>query len=103
MQAAAFVSHSSSGYTGANSIMPIWIGMEQCVGLARLDCGDRILVGLLFTREEFNAFIQLRFRNRHFSDSFLNCVFDMMSGHVGACESLMNMAVAQSKESFPSF
>ena len=67
--------------------------MEQRVGLARLDCGDGILVGLLFTREEFNMLVQLRFHNRGFSDSFLDCVYDMMNGHVGACESLMNMVV----------
>ena len=94
MRVVAFASHGSSGYTGADSVTPMWIGMEQCVGLARLDCGDGILVGLLFTREEFNAFVQLRFRDRRFSDSFLDCIFDITNGHVGACESLMNMVVA---------
>ena len=93
MQVVAFASHGSSGYTGADNVTPMWIGMEQRVGLARLGCGDGILVGLLFTREEFNAFVQLRSRDRRFSDSFLDCVFDMTNGHVGPCESLMNMVV----------
>ncbi len=91
MQVVAFASHGSSGYTGADNVTPMWIGMEQRVGLARLDCGDGILVGLLFTREEFNALVQLRFHDRRFSDSFLDCIFDMTNGHVGACEDLMKM------------
>jgi len=93
MRVVAFASHGSSGYTGADNVTPMWIGMEQRVGLARVDCGDGILVGLLFTREEFNALVQLRFRDKGFSDSLLDCVFDMTNGHVGACESLMNMVV----------
>jgi hypothetical protein len=94
MRVVAFASHGSSGYTGADNATPMWIGMEQRVGLARVDCGDGILVGLLFTREEFNALVQLRFRDRRFSDSFLDCVFDMTNGHVGACEDLMRTVVA---------
>jgi len=38
----AFASHSSSGYS---------------VGLAHLDCRDRIVIGLLFTRDELHALI----------------------------------------------
>jgi hypothetical protein len=61
----------------------MWIGMKLRVGLARLDCGDGIVVGLLFTREEFNALVQLRFRDRHFSESSLDCALDIMTnGHV---------------------
>jgi hypothetical protein len=40
----AFAIHGSSGYTGADNVTPMWIGMELCVGLARLDCGDGILL-----------------------------------------------------------
>ena len=57
MQVVAFASHGSTGYTGADNVTPMWIGKEQRVGLARLDCGDGILVGLLFTREEFHALV----------------------------------------------
>lgn len=89
MRVVAFASHGSSGYTGADNVTPMWIGKEQRVGLARLDCGDGILVGLLFTREEFNALVRLKFHDNRFSDSFLDCVFDMTKGHVGACEDLM--------------
>ena len=70
----AFASHGSSGYTGPDNVTPMWIGKEQRVGLARLDCGDGTLVGLLFSREEFTELVQLRFRDRGFSDTFLDCV-----------------------------
>jgi hypothetical protein len=83
MRVVAFASRGTSGYTGADNTPPMWIGMEQRVGLARLDRGDGILVGLLFTREEFNALVQLRFHDRGFSGSFLDCVFDMTNGHAG--------------------
>jgi len=66
--------------------------MEQARG--HLDCGDGILVGFLFTREEFNALVQLRFRDTHFSGSFLDCVFDTTNGHVGAFEDLMKSVIA---------
>ena len=96
----AFASHCISGYTGADNVTPMWIGMELRVGLARLDSGDGFPVGLLFTREEFNALVQLRFRDRRFSDTFLDCVYDMTNGHVGACEDLMNMIVAHEVKTF---
>ena len=95
MRVVAFASHGSTGYTGADNVMPLWIGMEQRLGLARFDCGDGILVGLLFTGEEFDMLVQLRFHNRGFSDSFLDCVYDMTNGHVGACEDLMKSVIAQ--------
>jgi len=100
MRVVAFASHGSSGYTGADNVTPMWIGKGQRVGLARLDCGDGILVGLLFTREEFNELVQLRFGGRRFSDTFLDCVYDMTNGHVGACEDLMNMIVAHEVKTF---
>jgi hypothetical protein len=100
MRVVAFASHGSCGYTGADNVTPMWIGKEQRVSLARLDCGDGILVGLLFTREEFNELVQLRFRGRRFSDTFLDCVYDMTNGHVGACEDLMNMIVAHEVKTF---
>ena len=99
MRVVAFASHGSSGYTWADNVTPMWIGMELCVGLARLDCGDGILVGLLFTREEFNALVQLRFPDSGFSDSFLDCVFDITNGHVGACEDLMKSVTAHKVKS----
>ena len=49
MRVVAFASHGSSGYTGPDNPTPMWIGIQQRVGLARLDCGDGIVVGLLFT------------------------------------------------------
>jgi hypothetical protein len=90
----AFASHGSSGHTGPDNLTPIWIRMEQRVGLAPFDCGDGIIVGLLFTRDELHAFVQLRFRDKGFSDSFIDCVFDMTKGHVGACENLMESVIA---------
>jgi len=94
MRVVAFASHGSSGYTGPDNVMPMWIRMEQRVGLARLDCGDGIVVGLLFTRDELNAFVQLKYRDNGFSDSFIDCIFDMTNGHVGACESLIDKVIA---------
>ena len=99
MRLVAFASHDSSGYTGVDNVTPIWIGKEQRVGLTRLDCGDGIHVGLLFTREEFNALVRLKFHDNHFSDSFLDCVFDMTNGHVGACEDLMKCVAAHKVKS----
>ena len=99
MRVVAFASHDSSGYIGADNVTPIWIGKEQRVGLAHLDCGDGILVGLLFTREEFNALVRLKFHDNRFSDSFLDCVFVMTNGHVGACEDLMKCVAAHKVKS----
>jgi hypothetical protein len=92
----AFASHGSTSYTLDDHATPasIWIGPKQRVGLAPFDCGDGILVGLLLTRAEFDALVQLRFRDRRFSDSFLDCIFDMTNGHVGACVDLMQRVVA---------
>ena len=94
MQVVAFASHGNSTYTGADNFVPMWIGMEMRVCLARLDCGDGILVGLRFTREEFNMLVKLRFHNASFSDSFLDCVYETTNGHVGACEDLMKAITA---------
>ena len=94
MRVVAFASHGSSGHTGPNNLSPIWIASEQRVGLARLDCGDGNLVGLLFTRDELDALVKLRFHDKGFSDSFIDAVFDMTNGHVGACEDLMRTVVA---------
>ncbi len=50
----------------ASSARQSIIRTEQRVGLARLDCGDGgNVVGLLFTRDELDAFIQLRFHDLH--------------------------------------
>ncbi len=66
----------------ASSARQSIIRKEQRVGLARLDCGDGNVVGLLFTRGELDAFIQLRFHDKSFSDSFIDSIFDMTR----ACE-----------------
>lgn len=79
----AFASHDSCGYTGIDSHTPIWIPQTSRVGLSPLDSPlgwDEIFVGLLFTREEFNALILLRFPDHRFSDSFLDSIFDITSG-----------------------
>ena len=89
-----FASHDSSGYTGIDSYTPIWIAPTSRVGLSPLDCRDEIFVGLLFTREEFNALILLKFPDHRFSDSFLDSIFDITNGHFGACEELMKMVTA---------
>ena len=86
-----FASHGSSGYTGADSLTPMFIAPEQHVGLTPVDCGDRILVGLLFTKEEFEDLAQVKFGDDRFCPSFLDCVFDMTQGHVGACMDIMRM------------
>jgi hypothetical protein len=93
MRVVAFASHGSSGHTGPDNLSPIWTTSEQRVGLARLDCGDGNLLGLLFSRDELDALVKLRFHDKDFSDSFIDAIFDMTNGHVGACESLMNMVV----------
>ncbi len=89
-----FASHGSSGYTGADSLTPMWIAPEQRVGLAPVDCGDGILVGLLFTREEFDDLVRVKFGDDRFCPSFLDCVFDMTKGHIGACLDIMQMIKA---------
>jgi len=79
----------------------MYIGLKQrAVGLARLDCGDGIVVGLLFTRDELHTFVQLRFRDKGFSDSFIDCIFDMTNGHVGACQDLLDKVIAHEVENF---
>ncbi len=101
MRVVAFASHGSSGYTGPDNVTPMFIDLKQRVGLARLDCGDGIVVGLLFTRDELHTLVQLRFRDKGFSDSFIDCIFDMTNGHVGACQDLLDKVIAHEvKNSF---
>jgi len=93
-QVIAFASHGSSAHTGAHALMPLWIAPNQRVGLAPVDNGDGFSVGLLFTKEDFYALVPLRFIDNRFCPSFLDCVFDMTMGHIGACLDVLQMIIA---------
>jgi len=57
------------------------ISPQQGIGLI---AADQIAVGLLPTKAEFDEVVPKLFPNHRFDDSFLDSVFDITRGHVGA-------------------
>jgi hypothetical protein len=64
--------------------------LDQVVGLHAIDHGDRIKAGLLLTEVEFREFVRKRFTNHCFDDQFLDGIYDLTDGHVGACEDVLD-------------
>lgn len=66
----------------------------QVVGLHAIDQGDGITVGLLLTQEEFDDFVEKRFGRNRFSPEFLESIYELTTGHVGACEDVLEVIQA---------
>ncbi|KAF8237952.1 hypothetical protein L208DRAFT_433834 [Tricholoma matsutake] len=85
-----FASYGSSG--GSDSLMiPHTPHQAQVVGLHAIDPGDGISVGLLLTQEEFYDFVEKRFGRNRFSPEFLESIYELTTGHVGACEDVLEV------------
>jgi hypothetical protein len=64
---------------------PIFIVDAQRVSLRPIQCdGDTAPVGLLFTRTEFSDLVTKQYPRNHLDLTFLDNVFDITGGHVGA-------------------
>ena len=75
---------------------PIIIPDQQRVSLRHIEHGDNLpAVGLFFTRTEFDKLIStLYIPESSFDPSFLNTLFDITSGHVGAIIDFMRIVLA---------
>lgn len=84
-RAIAFTSYGSpySHITIAGTL--IFIADAQRVSLRPIQCDDDTAsVGLLFTRTEFSDLVTKQYPRNRFDSSFLDNVFDITGGHVGA-------------------
>ena len=64
---------------------PIVIADAQRVSLRPIQCNDETAsVGLLFTRTEFDDLVTKQYPRNRLDSSFLDNVFDITGGHVGA-------------------
>ena len=87
-------SYGSAGHNIYDPMTPFHISPRQNIGLVPVDHGDEIAVGLLLTKAEFDAVVPKLFPNHQFDASFLDSVFDITRGHVGACESFLRVVSA---------
>jgi hypothetical protein len=88
-----FASYGSSG--GSDSLMtPHTPHQAQVVGLHAIDQGDGITVGLLLAQEEFHDFVKKRFGQNSFSPEFLESIYELTTGHVGACKDALEVIQA---------
>ena len=81
----------SYGGSGTDSSVPIPFSpfQRQVVGLRAIDHGDGIEAGLLLTQDEFQDFVEKRFDSHRFDEHFLDSIYRLTTGHVGACEDLL--------------
>jgi len=77
-----FASYGSAGRNLLSTSTPMRVLEEQLVGLAR---GPSSPVGLLLMEEEMEGVAKKRFPNHRFDKSLLDYVYNLTSGHVGAC------------------
>ena len=83
-------STSSRGITST----PVLLGKEQRVTLRQIKHRDDLdPVGLLFSRMEFDDLVSKQYSSpeHHFHPSFLDAVFDLTGGHVGAIYDFMRI------------
>jgi hypothetical protein len=85
------ITFASYGSTGADAsfMIPHYPYQTQVVGLRAVDYGDGVAVGLLLTEREFHDFISKKFSGHRFDDAFLEAIYDLTTGHVGACKDLL--------------
>jgi hypothetical protein len=56
-----------------------------------IDYGNDVKVGLLLTQDEFHAFVEKIFSGHRFDDQFLDGIYDLTAGHVGACGDVLRI------------
>lgn len=84
------ITFASYGSTGADTLMTPHHPYEtQVVGLRAVDYGDGVAVGLLLTEREFRDFISKKFSSHRFDGAFLKAIYNLTTGHVGACKDLL--------------
>lgn len=88
-----FASYGSA--TGDMSVIlgtPIVIPEQKRVTLRPIDHKDGITqAGLLFTQEEFEDVIEAKHPNHRFSQDFLEFIFEVTAGHIGAVIDMLEM------------
>jgi hypothetical protein len=84
-----FASYGSAGRNINDPLTPIHISPRQNISLIAHDHGDQIAVGLLLTKPEFEEFVTKLFVDNYFDVLFLDIVFNITRGHVGACEDFL--------------
>ena len=86
-----FASYGRAGRNINDPLTPHHISARQNISFNALDHGDQIAVGLLLTKVEFDDKVVKVF-NGHYSDvPFLDSVFNITRGHVGACEDFLRI------------
>jgi hypothetical protein len=89
---------ASYGSIGTNSsvAIPHSPSQGQVVGLRAnvIDYGNDVKVGLLLTQDEFHAFVEKLFSGHRFDDQFLDGIYDLTAGHVGACRDVLRIVQA---------
>jgi hypothetical protein len=84
-RAIAFTSYGSPGSHITIAGTPVFIADEQRVSLRPIHYDDDTAsVGLLFTRTEFGDLVTKQYPKNGLDSSFLDNVFDLTAGHVGA-------------------
>ena len=94
-------SYGSAGHNIYDPMTPFHISPQQNIGLVAADHGDQIAVGLLLTKAEFDEVVPKLFQNHQFDVSFLDSVFDITGGHVGACEDFLRVVCAHAVSRSP--
>jgi hypothetical protein len=87
-------SYGSAGHNILDPMTPFHITPPENIGLTATDHGDQIAVGLLLTKAEFDVVVLKLFPEHQFDASFLDSVFDITHGRVGACESFLRVVSA---------
>jgi hypothetical protein len=87
-------SYESTGSDAA--ITPYSLPQMQVVGLYATDHGDGIKAGLLLSKDEFNDFVEKKFHDHCFDEQFLEGIYHLTVGHVGACQDVLAAIQAHS-------
>ena len=100
-RAIAFTSYGSpySHITIAGTL--IFIADAQRVSLRPIQCdNDTASVGLLFTRTEFDDLVTKQYPRNRLDSSFLDNIFDLTGGHVGAFLDFIDITVNHKASTF---
>ncbi|TDL13463.1 hypothetical protein BD410DRAFT_797614 [Rickenella mellea] len=84
-----FAGYGSAGQDLDHDTTPLRIRPLQHISLFATDNGDGLSVGLLLSRPDFDAFVNKFYRDHPFDSSFLDAVYGMTNGHVGACHDVL--------------
>lgn len=96
-----FASYGSVGHNIGDPSTPILISSHQNISLIAVDHGDGTPIGLLLTRREFDELLTKVFVDHYFDTSFLDGVYNITNGHVGACEDFLRVVRADEVIRYP--